>query len=168
MARTHRLERTQRIERPLPEVFAFFADAANLEAITPSFLRFRILTRPPIEMRVGALIDYEISLLGVPMKWHTRIAEWEPNARFVDEQLSGPYAYWYHTHAFEAQGNATLMRDTVDYREPFGPLGAIAHSLFVARTLERIFDHRHTAIEREFASPAAAVSAQGEWQAQRR
>ncbi|MET0793048.1 MAG: SRPBCC family protein [Polyangiaceae bacterium] len=159
MAATHRLERTQRIERPLPEVFAFFADAANLEAITPQFLRFRILTRPPIEMREGALIDYEISLLGVPMQWHTRIAVWEPNVRFVDEQLVGPYAYWHHTHAFEAQGNATLMRDTVLYREPFGPLGAVAHTLFVARTLARIFDYRQAAIEREFSNPAAPDTA---------
>lgn len=154
MAHTHRLERTQRIEKPLPEVFAFFADAANLEAITPHFLRFRILTHTPIEMRVGALIDYEISLLGVPMKWHTRIAEWEPNVRFVDEQLSGPYAIWHHTHSFEAQANATLMRDTVEYREPFGPLGSIAHTLFIERTLARIFDYRQTAIERQFANAA--------------
>ena len=167
MARTHRLERTQRIERPLPEVFAFFADAANLEALTPHFLRFRIITRAPIEMRVGALIDYEISLLGVPMKWHTRIAEWQPNVRFVDEQLSGPYAYWHHTHAFEAEGNATLMHDTVNYREPFGMLGAAAHALFVARTLDRIFDYRRTAIEREFAGVAQPATADGALTAER-
>ena len=159
MASTYRLERTQRIARPLQEVFAFFADAANLEAITPHFLRFRMLTRAPIEMRVGTLIDYEISLLGVPMKWRTRIAAWEPNLRFADEQLSGPYAYWHHTHSFQAQGNATLMRDVVVYREPLGPLGVVLHSLFVERTLKRIFDYRAAAIERQFANVEVPVSA---------
>ncbi|MEO7035343.1 MAG: SRPBCC family protein [Polyangiaceae bacterium] len=159
MASTHRLERTQRIARPLKEVFAFFADAANLEAITPHFLRFRILTPQPIEMRAGTLIDYEISLLGLPMKWQTRIAAWEPNVRFADEQLSGPYAYWHHTHSFEAQGNATLMRDVVVYREPFGPLGVAMHSLFVERTLKRVFDYRAAAIERLFANAEVPVRA---------
>jgi ligand-binding SRPBCC domain-containing protein len=161
MGRIHRLERTQRIERPLPEVFAFFADAANLEAITPNFLRFRMVTRPPIEMRVGARIDYEISLLGVPMRWRTLITAWEPGVRFVDEQESGPYALWRHTHSFEAQGNATLMRDVVEYREPLGPLGGIAHALFVARTLERIFDFRQGATERKLAEAANRRTSQG-------
>ncbi len=142
MTIVHRLERSQRIARPLAEVFAFFADAANLEAITPRFLRFRMITRPPIEMRVGARIDYEISLLGVPMRWRTLITAWEPGVRFVDEQELGPYALWRHTHSFEAQGDATLMRDLVEYTEPLGPLGRVAHALFVARVLERIFDFR--------------------------
>jgi ligand-binding SRPBCC domain-containing protein len=152
MGRIHRLERSQRIEQPLTQVFAFFADAANLEAITPRFLRFRMLTPSPIEMRVGACIDYEIALLGVPMRWRTRITAWEPGVRFVDEQESGPYALWRHSHTFEAQGNATLVRDVVEYTEPFGPLGRIAHTLFVARTLDRVFDFRRGATERALAA----------------
>src|SRR5512144_2229940 len=84
MGRIHRLERTDQIQRPLAAVFSFFADAANLEAITPPFLRFRILTPVPIEMRTGARIDYAISLFGVPIRWRSRITEWEPGVRFVD------------------------------------------------------------------------------------
>ena len=158
MGRLHRLERSQRIERPIHEVFEFFADAANLEAITPRFLSFRMLTRPPIEMRVGARIDYEISLLGVPMRWRTRITAWEPGVRFIDEQEAGPYASWRHTHTFEAQGNATLVRDVVEYLEPLGPLGAIAHVLFVARTLQRIFDFRQAATQRSLEGAAASAA----------
>ena len=90
--RVHRLERSQRIPRRRDEVFAFFADASNLEAITPQFLHFRILSPLPIEMRPGARIDYALSLGGVPVRWRTRITEWEPGVRFVDEQESGPYA----------------------------------------------------------------------------
>ena len=154
----HRLERTQLIERTLPEVFAFFADASNLELITPHFLRFRTVTRAPIAMRVGTRIDYEISLLGVPMHWRSHISTWEPNVRFVDEQERGPYALWHHTHDFEAQGDATLVRDTVLYSEPFGPLGSIAHVLFVERTLNRIFDFRREATARALKGPSASPS----------
>ncbi len=144
----HRLTRTTLISRPLPEVFAFFADAANLEAITPPQLRFRTLTPPPIEMRAGARIDYRLSLWGVPLHWRTCISCWEPTSRFVDEQEAGPYALWHHVHEFQAEGLGTRMRDQVTYRLPFGPLGQLAHALWVRRQLRAIFDYREQAIAR--------------------
>jgi ligand-binding SRPBCC domain-containing protein len=148
MGRLHQLSRTQLVGRPLPEVFAFFSDASNLEALTPAFLHFRILTPMPIELRAGARLDYRLSLFGLPVRWRTRITDWQPGRRFVDEQESGPYARWRHTHEFEARGSATLMRDVVDYAEPHGPVGAVAHLLFVRRTLDRIFDFRREAVVR--------------------
>jgi len=141
----NRLERTQLLERPVADVFAFYSDAANLEAITPPFLRFRILTPTPIAMRAGTRIEYALSLHGVPVRWRTLITRWEPGVCFVDEQESGPYALWRHTHTFEPRGNSTLMRDVVDYREPFGALGQLAHVLVVRRLLDRIFDYRRDA-----------------------
>lgn len=148
MGRIHRLVRTQRIGQPRDAVFAFFADAANLEAITPPFLHFRILTPAPIPMRAGARIDYAISLFGIPVRWRTRIMEWEPGIRFVDEQEAGPYALWRHIHEFESQGGSTLVRDVVDYAVPLGPLGSLAHFLFVEGLLGSIFDFRRGAIRR--------------------
>jgi ligand-binding SRPBCC domain-containing protein len=150
MATTHRLERSQLIPRPLPEVFPFFADAANLERLTPRFLRFQIETPQPIEMRAGTRIDYRLSLLGLPVRWRTRISSWEPPHRFSDDQERGPYALWHHVHEFEAVGEHTRMRDRVDYRLPFGPLGALARALWVRGTLERIFDYRRLVIEELF------------------
>ncbi len=151
----HRLEQDQTIDRTLEEVFEIFSNAANLEALTPSFLSFKILTPLPIAMFAGARIEYALGLFGIPMKWRTLISSWEPpavdhadgvaKARFVDQQVSGPYEIWKHTHEFEADGNQTRMRDVVDYAVPFGFLGAIAHHLFVRRTLERIFAHRRVA-----------------------
>jgi hypothetical protein len=149
MRRLHRLERTQRVALPLSEVFAFFSDASNREALTPPFLRFRILTPMPVAMGTGAQIDYALSLLGIPIRWRTRITEWEPGVRFVDEQEKGPYAVWRHTHAFESEGpSSTLVRDTVEYAVSLGPLGALARVLFVERALGRIFDFRRDAIRR--------------------
>ncbi len=147
---TFQLERSQHVPRPLPEVFDFYANAENLEVLTPRFLRFRILSPTPIEMKAGARIDYQLSLFGVPMRWRTRITVWEPGVRFVDEQESGPYASWRHTHTFEADGDGTLIHDHVAYALPFGALGALAHGLFVRRTLGRIFDFRREAVARVF------------------
>jgi ligand-binding SRPBCC domain-containing protein len=155
MARIHRLERTQLLARPRGEVFAFFAEAANLEAITPPFLRFRIVTPPPIEMGPGARIDYALSLYGVPLRWRTRITEWEPGVRFVDEQERGPYALWRHTHEFESRGGSTIVRDLVDYALPLGPIGWAAHLVLVERALVRIFDFRADAIRRRLEDGAA-------------
>jgi ligand-binding SRPBCC domain-containing protein len=151
--RIHQLERTQRLPgRPPAQVFAFFADAFNLEAITPPWLSFRVITPGPIEMRAGALIEYRLRLHGVPVRWLTRIEAWEPGGRFVDVQVRGPYRLWHHTHTFEADGKGgTLVRDVVRYALPLGPVGDLAHRLFVARDLRRIFDHRLASVSKVMA-----------------
>jgi ligand-binding SRPBCC domain-containing protein len=152
--RTHRLERSQRIPRRRDEVFAFFANASNLEALTPPSLHFRILSPQPIEMHVGTRIDYALSLFGLPIRWRTHITEWAPGVLFVDEQEAGPYALWRHTHRFEDEGCATMMRDLVEYAEPLGALGRVAHVLFVERSVNAIFDFRRDAIRRQFGPEA--------------
>ncbi len=140
----HTLRREQRLPGTPDDVFPFFADAGNLEAITPPWLAFRVVTPTPIEMRAGTLIEYRLKLHGVPVRWRTRIAVWDPPRRFVDVQIDGPYRLWHHTHDFEPDGRGgTIMRDRVRYALPFGPFGAIAHALFVKRDLRRIFDFRH-------------------------
>jgi ligand-binding SRPBCC domain-containing protein len=142
------LRREQRLPRAPDEVFPFFGDAGNLEAITPPWLSFHVVTPRPIAMRPGTLIEYRLRLHRVPIRWLTVIAEWEPGVRFVDAQIRGPYALWHHTHEFEPDGDGTLMRDTVRYALPYGPLGALAHAAFVERDLRRIFDYRAVALSR--------------------
>ncbi len=100
-----------------------------------------------IVMEAGTLLDYRLRLHGVPVRWQTRIEIWEPPRRFVDSQAKGPYSLWEHTHLFEPDGEgATIIHDRVRYAIPFGPLGALAHRLFVRRDLERIFDYRGAAV----------------------
>jgi hypothetical protein len=149
---TTTLERTQIVPKPRHEVFRFFSQASNLEKLTPSNLSFNILTPEPIAMKPGTLIDYRIKLSGVPMKWRTKIEVWEPEERFVDVQLSGPYKLWRHEHRFkDAVGPngvpATEMIDHLTYAVGFGPFGEIARALFVKRTVEQIFDFRKKAVE---------------------
>lgn len=132
--------------RPRSEVFAFFAEASNLERITPPTLKFRILSPLPIDMRAGAIIDYRLSLMGIPFRWRTLIEQFEPEVRFVDMQQAGPYALWRHLHEFVDVPGGTLVRDRVEYRLPLGPLGDLAHALLVRRQLRDIFDYRQRVI----------------------
>lgn len=159
---TRVLERTQDLPRPLEEIFAFHERPENLQELTPAFLDFRILTPSPVPMHVGSLIDYRIRLFGVPMRWTTRIAAYEPGASFVDEQLRGPYRLWHHTHLFtRLPGGGTRIVDRVAYDVGWGPLGDVAHALFVERALARIFQYRHERMRALFggcASEAASPS----------
>ncbi len=152
---TRLLEREQIVRRPVEEVFAFFAHARNLQAITPEWLRFEVLTPEPVAMAAGTLIDYRLRLHGVPLRWTSLIEEWEPGRRFVDRQLRGPYRLWHHTHEFLPHADGTIVSDRVRYQAPLGPIGTLAERLFIRRDLARVFDHRHDAVTRLLA-PASA------------
>jgi len=136
------LQREQWVAAPIENVFAFFSDAANLESLTPPWLRFRIVTPTPIEMRPGARIEYRIDWRVVPIRWQTEIVEWSPPRRFVDVQLRGPYRQWHHTHSFTSKDGGTLVEDVVRYSLPLGIVGRIAHYVAVRRDVERVFDYR--------------------------
>ncbi len=131
------------VPRKREDVFEFFADALNLEAITPPWLSFSVLTPGPIVMRIGARIDYRLRLHGVPFRWQTEITRWQPPFSFVDEQRRGPYRRWVHTHTFEEHGGGTLCSDSVVYAVPGGRL---IDRLFVRRDVQRIFNFRHRAL----------------------
>ena len=141
--RIHTLQREQELPGTPAEVFDLFADARNLEAITPPLLRFEVITPGEVTMRVGTLIQYRLHFHGVPVSWLTSIQAWDPPHRFVDQQVRGPFALWHHTHElFPSGDDGTRMRDTVRYAIGFGALGELAHRAFVRRDLETIFDVR--------------------------
>ena len=131
----------------IDEVFGFFANAENLERITPPELAFQILTPTLIVMGEGTVIDYRLRLFGVPFRWRTRIIQWQPNNRFIDEQIQGPYSKWTHLHSFAESAEGTRMTDRVEYRLPLQPAGTIALPL-VRRQLDRIFRYRASAIQK--------------------
>ena len=137
------LDREQTVPGTVEEVFAFFSDPKNLEAITPPWLRFRVLRSSTPELGEGTLIDYRLRLRGIPLRWRSRIAAWNPPHDFVDEQVIGPYRAWIHRHTFQPTPGGVLVRDHVDYGVPGGWL---VERLLVRRDLERIFDHRRTSL----------------------
>jgi ligand-binding SRPBCC domain-containing protein len=140
------------VPAPLDRTFAFFADAANLQRLTPPWVHFRILTPMPVVMREGLEIDYRIAIHGLPMPWRTRIDVWEPGVRFVDRQLAGPYRWWRHEHRFEAVGSAaTRVIDDIAFVPRFRWVSAG----MVRRDVERIFAYRQQALVDLFAGDRA-------------
>jgi len=135
------------LRSPLSAVFPFFSDAANLEAITPPGMHFQIVTPRPIEMRIGALIDYQLRVFGFPLRWRSEITTWEPPFRFVDEQRRGPYRLWKHEHRFEECDGGTRASDIVHYAVPFD---LFSQRLLVKPEIERIFAFRTQEMVKRF------------------
>ncbi len=151
-----RLMMEQWLPLPPEALFPFFSEARNLERITPALLRFEVLPGAPgpAEMGEGALIDYKLRVRGVPVRWRTRIEQWDPPRGFVDTQLKGPYRLWHHTHGFtpEERGGVrgTMCRDVVKYRPPGGPLAGLVNRLVVQRDVEAIFAYRARVLDELF------------------
>ena len=159
----HTLTRQQELDGTPQDVFPFFADATNLEAITPPLLAFQVTTPRPIAMHAGTLIEYRLKIRRVPIRWRTLIEQWQPSEAFVDTQIKGPYKLWHHTHTFEPlPGGRTLMSDVVRYSIGYGLVGDLAHSLFVGRDVASIFDYRAEVIAPLLAADIVRRAASGD------
>jgi ligand-binding SRPBCC domain-containing protein len=144
--KTYTLTFEQQVPRPLPEVFAFFSRAENLEVLTPPWLNFKILDVVPVPIQPGTLINYSLRVHGIPLRWTSEMVEWEPPHRFVDVQLRGPYKLWRHEHRFEARDGGTLISDNITLALPLGVLGQIAYRLKVRSDVDEIFAFRKTKV----------------------
>jgi ligand-binding SRPBCC domain-containing protein len=148
--RIREFKRTTWLQCPVSEVFPFFADAANLELLTPPWLHFRILTSRPIQIRLGTLIDYRIRVHRIPFRWQSEITAWDPPRSFADEQRRGPYRFWRHEHKFVERDGGTAVFDDVRYAVP---LDFLTHRLLVRPDIERIFDFRKQKMRELFPRP---------------
>jgi len=145
------LKKEQIVLKNISTVFDFFSKPENLSVITPRSMKFKILTPSPIDMKEGALIDYTVSIMLIPIRWRTLITKFSPPNLFIDQQLKGPYSIWHHTHIFEKiSENETLIKDKVVYGVPFGIIGRLAHYLYIKRDLKKIFTYRKNKIEQIF------------------
>ncbi|MCW1923961.1 SRPBCC family protein [Luteolibacter arcticus] len=147
----HSLLQEQLLPITLSQAWDFFATPRNLDEITPPDLGFRIVHCPAETMHEGQIIEYRVKIAPlVWIPWVTEIKAVDDGRSFIDEQRFGPYKFWHHRHTFEATEGGTKMTDLIHYALPFGPLGSIAHAMFVRRKLEGIFRFRRTELERRF------------------
>ncbi|WMX12746.1 MULTISPECIES: SRPBCC family protein [unclassified Aureispira] len=148
---TYTLQRTQQLPISLEKAWDFFSSPKNLKAITPDYMGFNILSGADKRTYPGQIIEYTVKpVLGIPMYWMTEITQVRELEFFIDEQRVGPYAMWHHQHFFKRIEGGVEMEDIVHYRLPLGPLGNIAHALFVKRQLEGIFDYRFKTLEKKW------------------
>ena len=134
------------LARSRPDVFAFLADPANLARVMPPSLRVRLLT-PEVRMQAGAVLDFRLAWLGLPLSWRLFVREWDPPYRFVDVQVRGPYARWEHRHRLLAEGDGTWLEDRVTYRLAAGAVGRAAHALVVGRQLRAAWAYRRARLQ---------------------
>lgn len=148
----HQLRREQQLHCDLKTAWQFFSTPLNLAKITPADMRFTVLsTNTEVPIYEGMIIAYKVSpLWGIPLFWQTKITQVNWEESFTDYQEKGPYRYWNHLHEFIPNADGVLMRDTVEYELPFGILGEWAHTLFVKKKLEHIFDFRYDILEKKF------------------
>ncbi len=148
--KTYIFRTEQFIDKPVETVFEYFSKADNLDNVTPSHLRFQILTPLPIDMKLGTRIQYRLRLYGIPIRWDTEITDWEPPFRFVDTQVKGPYKKWVHEHRFLKKDGGTKMIDTVEYAVPGYIFAPLIHSWFVRPDIKKIFQFRETRFKQIF------------------
>ena len=149
--KTPTLSSEVRLAASIDQVFSFFADAYNLEILTPPWLSFQVLTPGPITMQVGMRIDYRLRVHGLPVRWQSEITAWQPPHRFVDEQRRGPYRLWVHEHRFQEVGNGTLTLDEVLYAVPGG---SVVNQVLIEPNLRKIFRRRQHQLQRIFGAAA--------------
>lgn len=140
----------QYFDLPKEKIFPFFAEAQNLETITPKSLHFKITKMSTATIIKNTLIDYSLKIHGFPVYWRTQIETWNPPHSFTDTQTKGPYKLWHHTHSFEDLGHGTLMTDTIKYKLPLGLAGRFAAQAFVDNDIENIFNYRRDVVGRLF------------------
>ena len=144
---TYWLRKSVWLAQPRAEVFEFFSNPGNLDRLTPAWLSFAILTPATSQIKQGVLLDYRLRIRGIPIRWQSEIAVWDPPHRFVDRQTKGPYSLWVHEHTFAERDNGTLVGDNVEYAVPGG---TIVQKFLVAPDLERIFNYRHKILQELF------------------
>ena len=139
----YRLESTEILPVTLEEAWEFFSNPHNLPKITPPELNLRIISGAEREIYPGMIITYSVTPFPfVRTSWATEITAVDLLRYFVDEQRFGPCRFWHHKHFFADAGQKTEVRDLVHYALPFGPLGRLAHLLFVKRKPDSIFNYR--------------------------
>lgn len=140
----HKLEKTQCLPISLHEAWDFISSPENLKTITPDYMRFEITSQPlRYKMYPGMIITYKVRpVLGIPINWATEITQVNEPVYFIDEQLSGPYAFWHHQHFLKEIEGGVEMMDLIHYKIPLGFLGDMMNLLFVKRQLKGIFQYR--------------------------
>jgi len=154
--KTYWLRKSIWLPQSRAKVFEFFSNPANLDRLTPAWLNFAILTPATSQIKQGALLDYRLRIRGIPIRWQSEVAVWDPPRRFIDRQTKGPYSLWIHEHTFEERDNGTVVGDNVEYAVPGG---SIVQKLLVAPDIERIFNYRHKILEELF-NPAKITPSQ--------
>lgn len=88
-------------------------------------------------LELGDLVTFEGVHFGIRQRFTAKIVEMDRPRLFVDEVVKSAFRSMRHVHAFEPDGDGTLMTDSIEWISPFGILGRIADALVVKRHLTK-------------------------------
>ena len=140
------------------ETFRLFSDPRLLDKLTPSWFGLEPTSGFSLPLAPGAEISYRLRWRGLPLRWTSRIVDWEPPHLLTYEQVRGPHRSFRHEHRFQAEAVGTRVIDKVIYRAPGGrPI----ERFLIRPDLERIFRHRERAARRILGTQPEAARAEG-------
>lgn len=138
---------TSLIRATVEEVWAFHASVEALKVLTPPDRKIEVAGQD-LEVKDGALHILRVKQFGIPMEWRARISAVSPPHGFTDTAEKSPFAYWRHRHDFLEHPEGCLLRDTLDYVPPGGPLAGLIDAWVVSKQLDSLFKFRHRATKR--------------------
>ena len=148
--KTETFVRRSRIGASAEAVYAWHALPDALEKLAPPGDHVRILERTG-GIESGARVVIQFGRWPFLRRWIAEHREFQRGRYFSDVQISGPFAYWKHTHSFGPDGSdSCILEDRVEYALPFGVVGRWFASWWVRRKLARLFEYRHRVTAREF------------------
>jgi ligand-binding SRPBCC domain-containing protein len=123
-------------------MWAFHSSVEALKVLTPPGQHVTIVGET-VEVKNGAVHELKVKKFGLTLQWVADISEVEPPHRFVDTARKSPFKFWRHTHEFLPGQGCTILRDTVDYKMPFGILGKLVNSVLIEADVRKMFAFRH-------------------------
>lgn len=147
------LKKTQILPISMQKAWEFLSSPYNLSLITPPDMSFEIKNdiKRDDKMFAGQIIVYRIGILPfIKSEWVSEITQVVQDSYFIDEQRSGPYAFWHHLHKISLVEGGVKMEDVIHYRIPFGLLGKLLNVIFIRKKLESIFSYRFAKLEQVF------------------
>jgi len=148
----YQLRKKQKIPISVDKAWEFFSNPENLGLITPTSMKFKILSRSDAgDMYPGMIITYRLSpLFKMQVKWTTEITQVKEKVYFIDNQIKGPYKIWHHEHRFKSINQGIEMEDILYYNLSWGIFGRFAHQSFIRQKVHEIFNFRAKKIKELF------------------
>lgn len=144
-----------RILAPVQKVWDFHSSADALKILTPPGQEVTLLSKDNA-VRDGAIHIIQTKKFGLKIVWKAKIHGVRPPHEFTDTAIKSPFKSWTHRHEFiDAEGD-TILRDTVTYTPPGGPLRKLVNTMMIEEEIDKLFKYRHR-VTKEMNETTAAV-----------
>lgn len=143
MQPTESFTKCSRFSHPAAELFNWHCRPGALQRLTPPWSGVQVESQSGSIAEDGSVVVLRMPIGPIGCRWVATHRDFVPGRSFRDEQTSGPFAFWNHTHTVEAAGAGSTLKDHIDYRLPIAPLSTVIAGSSVQRMLKQTFAWRH-------------------------